>query len=369
MWSLSSKSLVAMSESNFCDVLIIGAGPSGLAVGRALSLLGIAVQLLERDQAGSTWHHVPDDLRVLSPWWTNVLDLRDVLRCNPFTRVAAWEFRRYLLDFAAKAALAVHEGKEVCMLKRHDGEWCAFTHDGSVWRAKHVICATGYFSTPWIPGVPFVSDETIPSLHASRIENYDEFFRQLSGRRILLVGKRVTAGQLMVEMCRRDLNVMLSATSPVEFRRSGSIGELLDQIYFFYEAARILLQPSLHANSYPVMDGGETERLIASGRVQIVPRPVAIANKQVIFEDGGCASPDLVIFATGYRPTLGYLEGVCNVDPTTGLPATCNFELIDAPGIFVLGFDNLRNFRSRYLRGIRSDAKVLANIIANRLVS
>jgi hypothetical protein len=49
------------------------------------------------------------------------------------------------------------------------------------------------------------------------------------------------------------------------------------------------------------------------------------------------------------------------------LPAIQDFELTEASGLFLLGFDNLYNFRSRYLRGIRSDAAKLASILEDRL--
>jgi hypothetical protein len=349
------------------EVLVIGAGPAGLALGSAIKRRGIAVTILERDRVGSTWHRVPRDLRVLSPWWTNILDFGDLFRCNPFGLVPAERLRDHLVDFARKAELDVREGEEVTALSRRERLWQVTTRSGNVWLAKQVVCASGYFSSPWIPAAPFVSDGSIPCLHASTIEDYDAFAEEVKGRTVLLVGKRVTAGQLMVELCRRDVDVVLSARTPLEFRRSGWRGAALDQLYFFYETVRIRLQPQLRANSYPVMDGGDTERLIASGRVTVLPRLVAVSDRRLVLEDGSHAVADLVIFATGYRPALNYLAGLCEIDPDVGLPKMRDFELAGADGIFLVGFDNLRNFRSRYLRGIRSDAKRLSRIIAGRL--
>ncbi|HUR46161.1 MAG TPA: hypothetical protein VMZ27_09830, partial [Candidatus Saccharimonadales bacterium] len=51
----------------------------------------------------------------------------------------------------------------------------------------------------------------------------------------------------------------------------------------------------------------------------------------------------------------------------TGLPAIRQMESCSAPGLFFLGLDGLRNFQSRFIRGIRSDAPALAGLLQERL--
>lgn len=349
------------------DVLIIGGGPAGLSVGRALFRRGIDVRVLERDRVGATWQRVPSNMQVLSPWWTNSLDIKSVFRCNPFSRVPASCFKAHLSEYAAAAGLGVVEGVHVCSVKKSGDAWSVITRSHGVWLAKNVVCATGYYSSPFIPSESFSSDGTVPHMHASEVENYDEFAGRLSGKRVLVVGKRVTAGQLIVELCHRRVETILSATPPILFHRSGVWGGLLDQLYFFYEVVKIRVQPELKADSFPQMNGGEAQRLIDSGVVRVVPRALSVSGGRVSLEGGGEEVVDVVVFATGYRPCLDCLDGVVEMSPLSGLPSTMGFEVQGAPGLFLIGFDNLVNFRSRYLRGIRSDAKKLAEIVIDRL--
>ena len=113
------------------------------------------------------------------------------------------------------------------------------------------------------------------------------------------------------------------------------------------------------------MDGGEPKRLIKEGQVRLMPAIQRISQNQVFFADGSEHHADCVIFATGYAPSLGYLEPVLQSPKTEPEhpynPPTC------PPGLYYLGLDNLRNFRSRYLRGIRSDAVELAALIARKV--
>jgi len=348
------------------DVIVIGAGPAGLSLAHQLSLRGLSVSILEREKIASTWRKVPTDLTVLSPWWTNVLELRHVFRVNPLRRVKAKRYRDYLLNYATEKGLVVHEGIEIVDIRRRGGVWSVMDASCGEWLGQSVVCATGYFSRPNRPAVRMVSDNSVPAVHASEIEDYDRFTRETRGYRILLVGKRVTAGQMMIELVNRGFEVAISADSPIQFRRSGLLAWLYEQLYFFYEALRLRLQPRLVANSYPAMQGGNTERWLAAGRVRVVGKLVRVLSDAVELDTGERIRVDSIIFATGYRPSLNFLQGICTLRETDGLPKLDGFEVRGAKGVYLLGFDNLRNFRSRYLRGIRSDAKVLADIIGAR---
>lgn len=350
------------------DVLVIGAGPSGLCLADALSRsTALSIAVVERDAIGSTWMHSPPELRVLSPWWTNILSFRDLFRHSPFALVRARAYLEHLQEFAQRRAIRVTTGVTITSVVQGDGAWIATAEDGRTWHAPYVVCATGYFSAPAMPEPAFESDGSVPTIHAAEIGDYDRYARVFAGKHVLVVGKRVTAGQLLVEFASRGVSVTLSATAPIQFHRSGAWGYAVDQTYFLYEAARIRLQPGLTSNSYPPMEGGRARRLLESGVVARVDRLAQIRDGAVVLEDGSRLHTDYVVLATGYRPALDYLSRLDLTKGRDGLPRLCGFELADAPGIFVLGFDNLRNFRSRYLRGIRSDAKLLAKDIAARV--
>ena len=356
-----------ITTRNSTDVLIIGGGPSGLCLADALSRTSdLRVTVLERDVIGSTWSRSPADLRVLSPWWTNILSLRSLFKHSPFALVNAHCYLEHLLEFVRQRNINVRTGVEITSIRPDGGDWAIVDGTGHLWRTGHLVCATGYFSSPALPGPEYSSDGSIPTIHASEIDDYDRYAKLFSGKSVLVIGKRVTAGQLMVELVGRGVDITLSADTPIRFHRSGAFAHLLDQAYFVYEAARIRLQPSLESNSYPPMEGGRAKELIESGTVRRVDRISMVKDGFAVFRDESRVRFDYLLLATGYKPALGYLSQVCNISSSNGLPQMNGFELVDAPGIFLLGFDNLRNFRSRYLRGIRSDARLLAKTIGRR---
>ena len=72
---------------------------------------------------------------------------------------------------------------------------------------------------------------------------------------------------------------------------------------------------------------------------------------------------DLVLFATGWKCNLTHLPSELLNDD--GRPILDEFQSVSWPGFFFLGIDNQVSYRSRFIRGIRSDANVLARTILN----
>src|ERR1700709_1965355 len=63
----------ANPSPQFPPVLIIGAGPSGLALGRELAARGIRFTILEKGGVGESWARMAKQLKLVSPWKCNWL--------------------------------------------------------------------------------------------------------------------------------------------------------------------------------------------------------------------------------------------------------------------------------------------------------
>jgi hypothetical protein len=100
--------------------------------------------------------------------------------------------------------------------------------------------------------------------------------------------------------------------------------------------------------------------------VTLYPNVRRIRGKTVLFENGASAMFDAVIFATGYHPELRHLHGL--LSPTTSLSYATAFDM-EKQHIFLVGLDNLYNYRSRYIRGMRSDAKVVVEKIKQAVLT
>lgn len=348
-------------------IAIIGGGPAGIALASALDRLGIAYDLFETHRLGATWRAAPPDLRVLSPWWTNVLSAREALRGDPFRKPRAGEYLAHLLRIADQLGGNLRESCKVEALKKDANGACWLdTGQGRFGPYSAVVLATGYFFAPSLPSPAPISDDSIQVLHASQISDYSqlEAFRAGTGP-VVVVGRRVTAGQLLLELDKRGIACALSLRSPIEYRRHGRIAELRETAYFFWEELQARLRPGLKRPSYPVMDGGRTRELIDDARVTLWPVIERIENGEVVFDDGRRLRASAVVLATGYHAMLELLPASIPQD-AFGTPLNRAFEVENFANVFLLGFDNLYDHRSRYLRGIRSDAIRLARILALR---
>lgn len=349
------------------SALIVGAGPAGLKLSRELNRRGISNLVVEKDGAGSSWHKMPKTMHLVSPWWTNTLDIRHTFKHLPWTMVSAEDYYKYLQEYSSQFNISIHSGYEVQTVRpcSEQQEFLIETSKGFL-KAKSVIFATGYFSCPAAPLPNYASDGTIPNSHVSKLRDGNVLARLPAGARVVIVGKRISAGQLMVQLHDKGFNVVLSCRPPVQFRADGLYGAMKDSMYYLYEEFLLKLRPRLKSPSFPVMDGGRSRWLIENNKISVKPPINKIRDYKIQFEDGSYLAADYVIDATGYHPAFPDLSFVIRSFDKHGLPMLSHWESVDTPGIYFLGLDNRMNYRSRTLRGIRSDAQKLANQIRKR---
>lgn len=358
-------------------IAIVGGGPAGIALAAALDQHCIDYTLVEARELGATWRRVPPELTVLSPWWTNVLDLRGLAEGFPLSKAPASRYVAHLDRVASSLRGTIRTGTRVIGLSpTPQGGWVLTLQrqdprESEQLLAQTVALCTGYFDRPAGPRPSFETDGTIPVHHAAEIGRLELLDRLGdTSKPVLLVGKRVTAGQFLLRLAAARRVVHISSPSPMEFRRHGALAWCREMLYYGWESLQLLGNPALKRDSFPPMEGGECRRMIESGEVPIQPALVAIREGHAHFSDGSSSEYGVVVLATGYLPQLELLEAL---DPVTAdrsprLPPRRDpgYELESHPGVFLLGYDNLRNHRSRYLRGIRSDARELAGIIRDR---
>lgn len=366
------------SRAEYRPVIILGAGPAGLSVSYELARRGIEALIVEKGPvAGNSFANFPRNI-FFGPWLNNLL---------PGSRVSwSWLLRRstqpayawYLAEFARQNQLQMALNTTVEGVHQEDGRFVLTTSKGCFW-SKIVINATGYFSAPYIPSYPGVSEALAnrTAIHVSQYRDADTV-RSILGRsngRVLVVGKRLSAGETMCELTRQGFDVGLSYRGQLEFGPSQWREAFWAPLNWIKE--QVANQLRLKFNSYPLMAGGESQRLIGSGQVKTYPNIARIEGKRVTFEDGQQQEYDLLIFATGYHAAVAHLQQLFKQHPGSEItnpdgstqPRLQGMESATVPGLFFLGLDNQRTFRSRFLRGITQDAKIAADLVARRLAT
>lgn len=350
-----------LDRKTSASVLIIGGGPAGLSMSYELARRGIDSLILESGPvAGASFAAFPRNI-FFGPWVNNLLPGSTVHWRWMLNRSTQPSYARYLQEYSRANHLPIRTGVKVLAVEKHGDQFRVETSAG-VYEAPLVVNATGYFSHPYIPEYPGAQETTIPQIHVAQYRDANTV-RNLLGKssgRVLVVGKRLSAGETMCELYHAGFQVTLAYRGKLSFGPSQFQEGLISPFVWLYE--RIGAYLNLKLNSYPRMAGGESRRLIRTGQVPTRPNIERFYEDRVRFQNGFEEKFDLVVYATGYRAALDHLKGLIGNEE----PELQGMESARVPGLFFLGLDGLRTFRSRFLRGIRRDSLALAEIVARK---
>ncbi len=367
--------------------MIIGAGPSGLAVGACLRRRGVPFTLLERaDAIGSTWRAHYERLHL------HTVKQYSALPFAPFPDlVGQYPSRQdvvdYLDDYARRFELSPRLGEPVSRVAR-DGDRWAVTHASGVTRARHVVVATGYNRVPVVPRWPGDDSFAGAIVHSA---NY-RHGRAWRGKRAMVVGAGNSGAEIAIDLWEAGAaSVALCVRGPVHVTPRDLFG-VPAQVNSLHLASRLpprladaislalvdralgdltpwgLRRPQLGPISQlleekrvPLVDVG-TVALIKQGKVRVVPGIDRFTPEGAVFEDGASLPLDVVVLATGYRTGIEeFLDGASEVLDHRGHPRVHGGEA--APGLYFLGY---RNPITGQLHDIAAEAQRIADLVARR---
>lgn len=359
---------MTLDPAKIYDSVIIGGGPAGLATAyRFVRRGGIDFTIIERGSIGHSWQLMHDSLLLLSPMWVNQLPGHRFPLRRSFSKIPKADFIDYLRSYAERYDMPLQTDTDVLEIAADDGVFQLHTSAGLI-RSRSVVNATGYYCSPHMPEFE-ANDGSVPLMHAADYKSPQQVASMTATNgRILIVGKRVSAGQLLEELDDAGFTLGISVRGPIETRPGGLRGIIKENLYYIKEMLRFRIDPYIRQNSLALMNGGKTDRIIRSGRLRQHPTIDRIDAGEICFSDGSRDNYDLVICATGFETAFPHLTNLLD-DQAPMLRQLRMGAHLSVPGLFFVGVDNLINFKSRYVRGVAADSALVADQVADFLQS
>lgn len=289
------------------DVIIVGAGPCGLAAGIEAAKSGLSHLILEKGSVTESIRRYPKLMRFFST--AENIEIGGMPFPISGVKATRNEALQYYRKVAAYYKLNTKVFQEVDRVEKEaDGTFTVYVKTGAAYRARKVILATGYFDKPRWLGIP---GEDGPQVS----HYYDEPFRY-SFTKVVIIGAANSAVEAALELYRHDVDVTVVHRGE-DFRQT----------------VKYWLIPDVKNR----VKEGKIKTRFDSCVTQINPDSVIVSNLKTGEET--TLPADFVLVLTGYVPDADLLRR-CGVelDPDTQIPAF-NRETFETnvPGLYVCG--------------------------------
>ncbi|MFD9905060.1 NAD(P)-binding domain-containing protein [Streptomyces sp. NPDC059063] len=368
-----------MSDGELVDYLIVGAGPAGLQAGYFLDRSGHSYLIVESGTAPGTFftrfprhrtlisinkvHTGWDDpeLRLRTDWNSLLSDEGAPLftGCTPRYFPAADDLVRYLADFAATHRLRVRYGTRITSIARPGppagtGDFVARAEDGTVFRARRLIVATGV-TQPYVPDIEGV--ETAERYGDVTVDPAD-----FTGQRVLIIGRGNSGFETADNLIETAAVIHLAGPGSLRMAwQTHFVGHLRAVNNNFLDTYQLKSQNAL-------LDGKVLSIRRRPDRSYLVA--VAFARVDEVVKE---IPYDRVILATGFRFDASPFAPECRPQLTINdrFPAqTDAWESVNVPDLYFAGtLTQVRDFKkstSGFIHGFRYGVRALHHILERR---
>ncbi|HEY8536820.1 MAG TPA: YpdA family putative bacillithiol disulfide reductase [Vicinamibacterales bacterium] len=292
------------------DLIVVGAGPSGLATAIAAAREGLEYEVVEKGVLVNSIFHFPVHMVFFTT--PELLEIGNLPLVTPYEKPTRIEALRYYRRVAETYNLRITFGETVTGIVRDPSTGLLTVKtrlesgEERERRTRAAVLAIGYYDHPNRLGVP---GEDLP-----HVSHYYREAHSAWRKNVVVVGGRNSAAEAALELYRAGARVTLVHRRPT---LSGSI--------------KYWVKPDI-------------ENRIAEGSIaaRFETRVVRITPEAVHVE--GPAGPeaipaDLVYLLTGYHPDFELLEACgITVDPVTGVPTHDPATLeSNVPNLFLAG--------------------------------
>ncbi|MBB5065851.1 YpdA family putative bacillithiol disulfide reductase [Granulicella mallensis] len=291
------------------DVLVIGAGPTGLACAIAAQNAGLRVVLVDKGCLTNSLFHYPAHMTFFTT--PELLEIGNMPFSSPNQKPTRSEALEYYRKVAEHYRLDIRQYQNVDRIGGSDGDFTVHTTDQFgrqlTHRARKLIVSTGYYDLPNYLGIP---GEDLP-----KVKHYYHEPHPFFAQDVLVIGGKNSAAIAALDLWRHGARVTLVHRG----------AELHRHIKYW-------IKPDIENR----IKNGEITAHLSSTVGEITEDAVTLLTP-----GGPKVIPNQFVFAlTGYHPDFGFIESLgVRLDKSNARCPICDPATHESnvPGIYLAG--------------------------------
>jgi len=299
---------IAAAPGALFDLLVIGAGPTGLACAIEAQKAGLRVVLVDKGCVCNSLFHYPAHMTFFTT--SELLEIGGIPFPSPNAKPTRNEALEYYRQVAAFYRLDVRQYHRVQRIAGADGDFTVHTEDrfgrAGTMHARKLAVAIGYYDLP--------NMMAIPGEELSKVHHYYNDPHPYYGLDVAVIGGKNSAAIAALELWRHGARVTLIHRGPEMHRH-----------------VKYWIKPDIENR----IKHGEIKAYFNSSVVEVTPDAIFVQTP-----DSRLTLPNDFVFAlTGYHPDFDFLERLGVVCGGVDRLPLCHKETLESnvPGVYLAG--------------------------------
>ncbi|MFY9853916.1 MAG: YpdA family putative bacillithiol disulfide reductase [Terracidiphilus sp.] len=296
------------TQEDIFDILVVGAGPTGMACAIEAQKAGLRVVMVDKGCVCNSLFHYPSHMTFFTT--PELLEIGDIPFPSPNAKPNRNEALQYYRHVAAYYKLDVRQYHRVDGVTGCDGDFTVHTVDrfgraGAI-QARKLAIAIGYYDRPNYLHIP---GESLSKVHHYYFDPHPYFATD-----VLVIGGKNSA-----------------AIAALELWRSGARVTIVHRDAEIHEHVKYWIRPDIENR----IKNRDVKAYFRSEVAEITPDNVIIQTPH----GRETVKNDFVFAMTGYHPDFEFLEALgVRLEGEDRLPV-CNRETLESnvPGIYLAG--------------------------------
>lgn len=257
------------------ELLIIGGGPIGIAVGLAAKKKGLKYVIIEKGPIVNSLYNYPDNMQFFST--SEKLEIENIPFISKNPKPTKPEALEYYRRIATSNELNIQLFEEVLKVEKVENTYQVETSKGN-YRAQNIVVATGFYDIPNLMNIP---GENLP-----KVSHYYGNPHYYSGQKVIVVGASNSSVDAALEIYRKGGEVTMVV-------RGESIGERV----------KYWVKPDIENR----IAEGSIQAIFNANITEVRPNEVDVQLKNGEIKT---LENDFVLALTGYLPNFNFLEKI-----------------------------------------------------------